>query len=129
MDKIHCPKCNGKLRQLTYQKIKIYRCTSCYGIWLDALEAEKLKELKGSENLDIGNPETGDGSNNLEDDIICPTCNVKMNTILDIDRHSIWYEKCPKCDGIWFDAGEFKKFKENFQRSTLLNRAKKVFRQ
>jgi Zn-finger nucleic acid-binding protein len=48
--------------------------------------------------------------------------------MVDIDQHSIWYEKCPGCQGVWLDAGEFKDFKENFQPRGILDRVRKVFR-
>jgi Zn-finger nucleic acid-binding protein len=44
----------------------------------------------------------------------------KMIRMVDIDQHCIWYEKCPACYGVWLDAGEFKNFKDNFQRSRNL---------
>jgi Zn-finger nucleic acid-binding protein len=51
-----------------------------------------------------------------------------MMQILDIDEYTLWYEKCPKCQGIWFDAGEFKKFKQNFLPKSVLDLTRQVFR-
>jgi Zn-finger nucleic acid-binding protein len=32
--------------------------------------------------------------------------------MVDLKQPHIRYEKCPSCYGIWFDAGEFKDYKE-----------------
>lgn len=49
---IGCPKCSGQLHQVIYRQIEVDRCDHCQGIWFDRLEAEKLKQIKGSESLD-----------------------------------------------------------------------------
>lgn len=126
--KIACPKCKGSLEQVVYADIEVDRCRQCGGIWFDALEAEELKKIKGSESLDIGNPEVGSRLNNLDGKIMCPRCRTATIRMLDIDRYSIWYEQCPKCQGIWLDAGEFKQFKQNFSTDNFLRRAKNAFR-
>ncbi|HXG30658.1 MAG TPA: zf-TFIIB domain-containing protein [Thermodesulfobacteriota bacterium] len=37
-----CPKCGGDLSEVVFRGIKIDRCTSCRGVWLDDGELEKL---------------------------------------------------------------------------------------
>ncbi len=129
MNSITCPKCGGSLEQVIHKGIEVDRCLNCAGIWFDFLEAEQLKTIKGSESLDIGNPEIGSQFDRIDGEIYCPRCSEKMTRMLDIDQHSIWYEKCPECQGVWFDAGEFKKFKQNFQPRGWLHRARQMFRQ
>lgn len=123
-----CPKCQHPMEQVAYANIEIDRCTHCYGLWFDAQEAEKLKKVQGSEIIDNGDPELGRQYNQTcsPHKLPCPRCSKKMNRLLDIDRFSIWYEKCPHCQGIWLDAGEFKKFKQNFTTPSLLERAKQA---
>lgn len=111
MSKVQCPKCQGSLEQVVYANIEVDRCTSCKGIWFDSLEAQELKTVKGSESIDIGDSKTGSQFNNMGD-INCPKCRTKMTKMVDLKQSHIWYEKCPVCYGIWFDAGEFKDFKE-----------------
>lgn len=125
---ITCPKCKGSLEQVVYANIEVDRCCQCGGIWFDALEAEELKKIEGSESLDIGNPAVGSQLNHIDGKILCPRCHAATIRMLDIDRYSIWYEQCPKCQGIWLDAGEFKQFKQNFQGDNFLKRAKNAFR-
>jgi Zn-finger nucleic acid-binding protein len=37
-----CPKCEGKLIETDYEKIKIDVCNKCHGVWLDAGELAEL---------------------------------------------------------------------------------------
>lgn len=41
---IHCPKCDGRLVELTHEDVRIDRCDKCNGVWLDAGELEQLTE-------------------------------------------------------------------------------------
>lgn len=125
---INCPKCNSKLKTINYENVEVDRCPNCGGIWFDATEAEELKHIKGSEKLDAINPAVGYQYKRMIKQINCPRCHAKMHKILDIDQYSIWYEQCTKCGGIWLDAGEFTKFKQNFPAYNLRNLTKYIFR-
>lgn len=111
MSQMKCPKCQGSLEAVVYSNIEIDRCTNCKGMWFDSLEAQTLKNVEGAESIDIGDPSTGSELNTLGD-INCPKCKTKMTKMVELKQSHIWYEKCPVCYGIWFDAGEFKDFKE-----------------
>lgn len=37
-----CPKCGGDLTEIIFRGIRIDRCSSCDGVWLDNGELEKL---------------------------------------------------------------------------------------
>jgi Zn-finger nucleic acid-binding protein len=39
---VHCPKCDGVLVELIFEKVQIDRCDKCAGVWLDAGELERL---------------------------------------------------------------------------------------
>lgn len=127
MKVLSCPKCEGELQSVVYDDIEIDRCCQCSGIWFDSSEAEQLKQLKGSESIDVGQLNLENQKQSLEENVYCPRCQVPMIKILDFDKYPIWYETCPQCQGIWFDSGEFKKFKDNFSQH-LLSRAFNLFR-
>lgn len=99
------------MEAVIYAEIEVDRCTSCKGIWFDSQEAQELKTIKGAENIDIGDPKTGKKFDEIAD-IDCPKCHTKMTKMVDLNQPHIWYEKCPVCYGTWFDAGEFKDYKE-----------------
>lgn len=106
-----CPKCNAKMQLVMYEGIGVERCVSCRGLWFDMLEHEHLKAIEGSEAIDIGNAETGKHFNDV-DDIECPHCSSPMLKMVDANQPHIWYEGCPSCYGVFFDAGEFRDYKE-----------------
>ncbi|HJM82099.1 MAG TPA: zf-TFIIB domain-containing protein [Nitrospinota bacterium] len=39
---MRCPKCGMQLIELAYDQIKIDKCSSCEGIWLDAGELDEI---------------------------------------------------------------------------------------
>ncbi|MDA8122948.1 MAG: zf-TFIIB domain-containing protein [Deltaproteobacteria bacterium] len=45
---MHCPKCGMDLIEVDYRTLKIDRCSSCDGIWLDAGELEAAVGLEKS---------------------------------------------------------------------------------
>lgn len=107
---MNCPKCHATMEPVAYQTITVERCTACKGIFFDAGETQKLRELKGSEAIDIGDATTGKSLNKI-DDIDCPKCHTRMIKMVDTDQHHIWFEACKVCHGAFFDAGEFKDLK------------------
>ncbi|MEG3437924.1 zf-TFIIB domain-containing protein [Pannus brasiliensis CCIBt3594] len=120
---VGCPKCKGHLEQVIYRQIEIDRCRDCAGIWFDSLEAERLKQIEGSESVDVGRPKQCDRSPKTAS---CPRCRKQMLRMLDIDKHAIWYEKCSRCQGMWLDAGQFTRYKQNFSKKGVIDRAKQV---
>lgn len=46
---MRCPKCGMELNEVDYKGLRIDKCLSCDGIWLDAGELETISKLeKGS---------------------------------------------------------------------------------
>lgn len=43
-----CPKCGMDLIEIAYKQLKIDKCSSCDGIWLDAGEFEQVTEMDKS---------------------------------------------------------------------------------
>lgn len=41
-----CPKCGMELIEIDYKGIKVDKCSSCEGIWLDAGELEAISRLE-----------------------------------------------------------------------------------
>jgi len=108
---MNCPKCDGAMEAVKYRDIEVDRCVNCQGIWFDMLDAEHLKAAEGSETIDIGNVEVGQGYNAV-DRIECPKCHEPMLRMVDRAQPHIWYESCPVCYGLFFDAGKFADYRE-----------------
>jgi len=45
---MRCPKCGMGLVEVDYRNIKIDKCSSCDGVWLDAGELEAVSQLEKS---------------------------------------------------------------------------------
>lgn len=106
---MQCPKCQAPMEKKVFHEIEIDRCTGCGGLWFDMLEAEHLREVHGSEELDSGprRPPERDAHR----DITCPVCKTRMLQMVDKIHPKLRYEACPTCHGLFFDAGEFREFK------------------
>lgn len=121
-----CPKCPGTLETRTYgRKISVYRCSECGGLWC---KPESLLEMKrewmSEAVLDSGDPKLGKALDRIDDiccpEPQCPDYGKVMEKTADERQTHIWYESCPGCRGMFFDAGEFTDLKYD----TLMDRVR-----
>lgn len=101
-----CPKCHSPMGQVSYESIEVDRCTGCKGLWFDAGEMQALKKARVAEDIDTGDPRTGERFNSV-DRYNCPRCGGGMIRMVDARQSHIWYEQCSSCNGLFLDAGEF----------------------
>jgi hypothetical protein len=80
-------------------------------LWFDRSKHEVLRAIAGSEKIDIGDREVGRRYNEMGE-ISCPQCHSTMIRMVVPDQHHIWYESCGSCAGVFFDAGEFRDYKD-----------------
>ncbi|MCR9277765.1 MAG: zf-TFIIB domain-containing protein [Pseudomonadaceae bacterium] len=119
-----CPKCEGSLVNKTYgRKITVARCDGCSGLFCKPEVLMEMKEEWMSEILDMGDRKVGKSLDSVRD-IQCPECAVAMNAEADPKQTHIWYEECPQCNGIFFDAGEFTDWKYD----TFMDRLRDIFK-
>lgn len=104
---MRCPKCNCEMETQIVSGIQVDRCSSCFGLWFDSGEVERLTNRKAAEAIDIGDPALGDLLN-VYDRYDCPHCRAPMIRMVDPKQPHIWFEKCGSCFGSFFDAGEFR---------------------
>jgi len=119
---MQCPKCDSEMEKVNFAAFEVDRCTSCKGLWFDMLEHEDLKKISGSEVIDSGDPEEGK-KYNAKGKVTCPKCHIPMVKMVDVKQRHIWYEACHQCFGVFFDAGEFRDYKDE----TLLDYFKDLF--
>lgn len=119
---MNCPKCNAAMETVRVESIEVDRCTGCKGLFFDAMEAERLRKIRGSESIDIGDASVGQAQN-TNDRIRCPRDTTPMLRIVDPKQPHLWLESCPVCNGMFFDAGEFRDWKEE----TLADLVKSFF--
>jgi len=120
-----CPKCSAPMETKRYgPEIALERCTECYGLMVEAAVLQAMKsEWMVETFLDIGHPRVGRQFDKI-DDIECPVCRVKMDTVTDARQTHIWLEVCPSCDRVFLDAGEF----SDLKYETLSDRIKGLLR-
>jgi len=104
-----CPKCSSTMMVTTFQQIAVNKCSGCDGLWFDNLEHELLRDIKGANALDTGDPSDG-AMNDMITDYKCPNCSGNMVKLVDKEQPHIWYEVCHACYGVYFDAGEFRDY-------------------
>lgn len=44
---LQCPRCDGRLVEITFEQVQVDRCDKCGGVWLDAGELESLTKREG----------------------------------------------------------------------------------
>jgi Zn-finger nucleic acid-binding protein len=90
---------------------EIDRCSGCGGLWFDMLEQEDLRAAPGADALDSGDRSLGARYDRVGL-VRCPVDDQIMVRLVDRARPSLWFESCPLCYGVFFDAGEFAEFRE-----------------
>ena len=108
---ITCPKCAGAMEHVPFGGWTVDRCVNCRGLWFDAREQEQLKDVEGSEVIDVGTP-GGSAVPPVTGKVKCPVCNTQMIQMVDHRQPHLKFESCTVCYGAFFDAGEFRDYKE-----------------
>ena len=115
----NCPKCiSFNLNEERIEDMIIDRCPECHGIWLDALELEKLVEMHPRQLLAQDRhfqPAQDPGPR-----LTCPECKgsqlIKLNSRA---RPGTILDSCTVCFGCWLDAGELAKIADGGFRGWL----------
>jgi uncharacterized protein len=119
---VNCPKCKSSMEIVIFEGIEVDRCTKCKGLFFDSRENERLKSMRGSEIIDSGDPAIGKKNNTIRH-VSCPRDGTPMVRMVDPAQSHLWYETCSACGGVYFDAGEFRDYKDR----TLFDFIRDVF--
>jgi len=104
---------------VSFGEVVVDRCLTCGGLWFDLLEHEDLKAVPGAEAVDTGDPGVGARFDTVGL-IRCPVDDSLMVRMVDKAQPSLWFESCPLCFGVFFDAGEFSDFREDNLRLLII---------
>ena len=107
-----CPKCEAPMEKVEFGRISVDRCPVCDGLWFDGDEHERLKGMTGAESIDVGSDREAAKTHRPPQEMHCPRCNGPMVMVQDAEQPHIEYEMCMEGHGVFFDAGEFRDFKE-----------------
>ena len=102
-----CPSCKSLLREKGAGDMTLDVCYGgCGGIWFDATELQRVSARAATTLHTIWNvPVT---NVNLTEPRLCPRCPelvLERKWFSDLKKTEI--DQCPRCGGIWLDAGEF----------------------
>ena len=108
---LSCPKCASAMEPVTHGDVTVDRCTACKGLWFDLMEHRHLRGAQGAAGIDVGSPVSG-AKTDAQRQIACPKCAARMTHLRDVDNRTIAYEYCTVCNGVFFDAGEFARYRD-----------------
>ena len=103
-----CPKCQtATLAEFKVEEVAVDRCSSCDGIWFDALE---LSQLLSEDAKNVASLSRDGSQAQLEGKKgICPRDESELLRVYSSVDHSVILDACADCRGMWLDGGEFKK--------------------
>lgn len=107
---MNCPSCEHALRQMEIAGLTLDRCPQCGGYWLDDGElsalARRLSGLKPVSEWDARSILRLPVPPHKNPQRRCPRCRVILNNFNYCYNSNILLDRCPRCRGIWADAGE-----------------------
>lgn len=110
-----CPSCKNPLREKGAGGLTLDVCYGgCGGIWFDAKELGRVSASAATSLHSIWSVPVSNVK--LSEPRMCPRC---PDTVLErkwfSDSKKVEIDQCPKCDGVWLDAGEFTRIYEEIQ--------------
>ena len=106
-----CPNDHIELQRVKLKGVNIDECSKCQGMWLDKDELKIVKN-RTDENIRWINFEIfQEQKNKFEKNQTfkkCPKDHTVMN-LLQYGKSKTAIEKCPHCQGVWLEKGEFEK--------------------
>lgn len=110
-----CPACKEPLREKGAGDMTLDMCYGgCGGIWFDATELQRLDARAAATLHTIW--QAPPGTIQLADARLCPRCTeqvLERKWFSDLKKVEI--DQCPRCNGIWLDAGEFSSIYEEIK--------------
>ena len=114
-----CPNDNNEMHQVQITAnyglpLFVNQCDICGGIWFDATELQRVSARAATTLHSIWNVPRA--SVKLTEPRMCPRC---PEQVLEAkwfsDLKQVEIDQCPKCSGIWLDAGEFTRIYDEFK--------------
>ena len=118
-----CPLCDSEMKEVSARAnpgtlIVLDQCGKCGGIWCDKwelfpIDPEEASRLDPLDERLLQNPVKIE-----EKPLYCPRCGVQLHAFHDpLLPQEIHLQRCPRCDGIWLNRGQFSRYKQ-FQKKT-----------
>ena len=120
-----CPLDSAELAPQNYEAgIKVDRCGTCKGMWLDHQELEKIQEAQqidyGDEAKrlpDLVGQAYAMALANSKPEVTCPKCQQLMERLEHGGYSQIMIDVCTNCKGVWLDRGEIRALEIFFEKA------------
>ncbi len=129
-----CPNCKSNLHKVKISSvnkgffIQLDQCHKCGGIWRDRYEAYQIpaKEAQKIEDLDI---DLVKRDTIINKQLTCPKDNFLLKQIKGpVIPEFLKISRCNKCQGIWFNEGKLKKYRQHFANKNWAQKEKKKWK-
>lgn len=103
-----CPRCSESLSTKSCEGIEIDICNKCEGTWLDVNELTLLTEqVQPKPSATTTEEDLTIEPLDKEGEMQCPKCDkVNLNPFIYGGDSGIELDRCPQCEGLWFDKSE-----------------------
>jgi Zn-finger nucleic acid-binding protein len=108
---MHCPVCRQEMKPLKIGDVQVDECRRCKGIWFDKGELKEVKDEVDPDLrfLDIKMLSRKAVFNINKEPLECPRCRKVSMRRIHFQEPDIDITLCPACEGVWLNAGDFKK--------------------
>ena len=111
---MRCPKCFEILVRIDQGGVPLRQCGGCFGAWLGEVPFKRLTRPQvdpADASAEAPQASLVDlaalvGESNSRKDVRCPECGVVMRKGRVHPMIPVEIDQCPKCRGVWLDAGE-----------------------
>lgn len=124
MSQLHCPVDGTGLVEGSCEGIRVQRCPSCRGMWLDRVRLDAILDMHGREREDRAPVAPDPGSQAYElarqkqrPVRRCPACATDMEAREYARVSEVLVDACPRCHGRWLDAGELEQLEAFVERT------------
>jgi Zn-finger nucleic acid-binding protein len=118
--RMNCPRCRTALAARSIEGIEIDECRACQGIWFDADELRRVKDVTDPDLkwMDVDLWQHPDRFGASDTQTVCPKCAAPLATV-GYEGTDVEIDLCPACRGIWLDSGELEKIIDDLAHSLL----------
>lgn len=117
---MNCIKCEGRLQKILFSpvegnKVELWRCNSCNGIWIDREALDQYLD-QGSSGVDSWAVDPA-LMRELDEKIAhCPRCKLRMLKAPSPRDPDITIDVCDTCGSVWLDATELDRLEHPRER-------------
>lgn len=124
---IQCPQCRQAMMSVSVranpgQLIMLDQCGKCGGIWCDKWELFPVDPDEAERIDPLDTTLLTDPTILTDAQLFCPRCTAALQKLSDPSLpKDIQLQRCSRCDGIWLNRGQFRRYKE-YQRQARATR-------